>query len=1687
MFRRFGFRWSRGPLRQARGCPAAAAAAEGLERRVLLTAFWEGDVSDLWSDENNWAGGVTPAEDAVVVFPANASRKTSTNDLGELDLLKVTIQGSGYTVGSAGGTNVITFTGDGLVTENVPAGGTNTWNAALDTATDTTFVIVAFDSTLVFGGPLGGSSGGTVAKAGQGTLEMTAANPDFLGSFQLNDGTLRVDDAEALGPAGGSDGDTFATNLTTIELAAGADGGDEVLHVGDGVLQADATLAWDGQIDLNNPERIIVPAGVVLTLNDELGGDSIDKEGDGTLALAGGYSIGSGSTVEDGVLSFRSDGSTGAITVDSGAAVNLQGGADVNASGTLSLNGAGSGSGALLNVSGTNSWDGTVQAVTNTTIGSSAGTLTIDGTLNTGSPTGRVVTFDGAGNTTVDGAVTGNGSVVKNGGGTLVFAGTALNTYPGNTTVNAGVLNIRKASALGGTTNGTTVDAGAVLQLQGSISVGAESLRIEGAGPGGAGALLNVSGTNTWGGPVTLNNAAATIGSTSGRLTINGAVDNDGFLLTVAGEGDVDLNGVVSDTGGLTKTGNGTLTLDAANTYGGATNIDDGAIELEDPSGLGGTASGTTVASGAALRLAGAGAVGAERLTLNGTGVAADGALLNVSGANTWAGDVVLSTASRIGVDGGSLTISGRVTGAGGLTKVGPQALTLSGPNDYTGATTVSAGQLVARGSSALGATGAGSSTTVGTTARLTFGPPAAGNANVTFNEGLVLNGTLDALSNGAFTSTWAGPVLLNGAPTLTASATTPYTISGQVSGNGGPVKEGVGTVILGGTADNVWLGVTRVNAGVLALNKTVGQDAVSTANLIIGRADHTGGATVLLLADNQIPDTAAVTINGTGLLDLDGRSDTVGPVTLAGGDIATGTGLLTLDGNVTAHSVTISPPPNVVVNDPVITGRVALGSAAGRVFDVGPATGLSGSTLRIEATVSGAGGLTKNGIQTLVLAGTADNTYAGTTQVNAGTLVLAKSNGRNAVGPTLVVGDNVLNGTALPIDVVRWDNDNQVPDGAVVTVNASGVLRLNNNNETIGPVTLHGSLVETGTGLLTLNGTLTARASDEGPDPARPARITGRLDLGPASAFTGRDFEVQNGPGDLDLVVSAPVSGGVDLNKRGTGGLELAGANTHTGRTGVFGGELFVTGSTGDVRAQLSDVGGHGTVGALTAITLGAVTPGTLTDTTGRITAAGNVSFGDDSRFEVDLAGVGAGNSYDQLRVGNLAAVNLGDADGSPEQVNLVVRLAAGFDPVAGNVFRIIDQFGAQPVAGEFFQRPEGSTFTVGTETFRISYRGGDGNDVTLTVPGGPAANLPPNTPALTDSPDPVAAPNPLTLSAFGVSDPDAGDTIASVAFFRESNGIDGLQVGTGGDTPLGTDTSSTGGYNVTVNTTGLPGGTYTYYARSTDNHGANSNPAQTTNTVQGSTNEPPRVTGVFVNSTGWTTAFRNHLQSTGRGEAAFGFAVAGGAEQLNELPWTNLNQIAVRFSENVVVQQNDLQVRGVNRATYAINNFVYDNVSFTATWTLAGAVANDKLLIDLDGDAAAGVADGLNLLMDGEWTGVADTFPSGDGTAGGDFRFQLNVLPGDVDRSGGGVNSADVVQTRNRQLTSTTVLGTAPNTYSVFHDVNGSGGINSQDVILVRNRQLRRLPAANPASAGLITPETTDRRRSTRMENRE
>jgi hypothetical protein len=81
--------------------------------------------------------------------------------------------------------------------------------------------------------------------------------------------------------------------------------------------------------------------------------------------------------------------------------------------------------------------------------------------------------------------------------------------------------------------------------------------------------------------------------------------------------------------------------------------------------------------------------------------------------------------------------------------------------------------------------------------------------------------------------------------------------------------------------------------------------------------------------------------------------------------------------------------------------------------------------------------------------------------------------------------------------------------------------------------------------------------------------------------------------------------------------------------------------------------------------------------------------------------------------------------------------------------------------------------------------------------------SNSSPVVTSLSDSPDSVVQGATLTLTAVA-SDPDPGDAVDKVEFYRDSNGNGSLDVGT--DSLLGTDTSSSGGWTWSGSTASFP-----------------------------------------------------------------------------------------------------------------------------------------------------------------------------------------------------------------------------------------------------------------------------------------
>ncbi len=190
---------------------------------------------------------------------------------------------------------------------------------------------------------------------------------------------------------------------------------------------------------------------------------------------------------------------------------------------------------------------------------------------------------------------------------------------------------------------------------------------------------------------------------------------------------------------------------------------------------------------------------------------------------------------------------------------------------------------------------------------------------------------------------------------------------------------------------------------------------------------------------------------------------------------------------------------------------------------------------LTFTQAVSGVGGLTKTDPGTLILGGTAANTYGGTTHVSGGTLVLDKPDGTTAIPGDISVqaASNTIQG------VLQLGANNQIADSANVTLNQStgtgtpnGLFALNGFHDTIG------SLSSTGGAGIVQNG-------------AAAGSSTLTIDAALSSSnFTGL---IQDG-GAASLALSL----------LGTQGLTLTGASTYSGGTTVSGGSLIVNNATG-------------------------------------------------------------------------------------------------------------------------------------------------------------------------------------------------------------------------------------------------------------------------------------------------------------------------------------------------------------------------------------------------------------------------------------------------------------------------------------------------------------------------------------------
>ncbi|MBK9180828.1 MAG: cell wall-binding repeat-containing protein [Acidimicrobiales bacterium] len=276
---------------------------------------------------------------------------------------------------------------------------------------------------------------------------------------------------------------------------------------------------------------------------------------------------------------------------------------------------------------------------------------------------------------------------------------------------------------------------------------------------------------------------------------------------------------------------------------------------------------------------------------------------------------------------------------------------------------------------------------------------------------------------------------------------------------------------------------------------------------------------------------------------------------------------------------------------------------------------------------------------------------------------------------------------------------------GGVIAVDTFGFLRVTNSaalgntasgTDTSGTLQLVGPL-SVAEPLVLSSGTL--QSSRVGTN-ATSASLSGPVQLEGSNSVN-----VDEG---VDLTINGlvsfgplPIVGG--LTKGGNGTLVLTQPNTYDGPTAVNAGRLFVNGDqTGNtVTVAGGTLGGIGIVGTVTA-TGGMVAPGQVTPLTGILRATGNYDQQVGATFEVDVNGATPGTEHDQLRV-----------DGA---VNLAGPLKVVGTPAAGTTFVIVNKTSAGAVTGTFQNLAEGATLTSTTgAVFKITYKGGDGNDVVL------------------------------------------------------------------------------------------------------------------------------------------------------------------------------------------------------------------------------------------------------------------------------------------------------------------------------------------------------------------------------------
>jgi autotransporter-associated beta strand protein len=800
----------------------------------------------------------------------------------------------------------------------------------------------------------------------------------------------------------------------------------------------------------------------------------------------------------------------------------------------------------------------------------------------------------------------------------------------------------------------------------------------------------------------------------------------------------------------VTTSGAGTVVFDADNDYSGLTTVGSGStLEVRNAGGLGSNSVGTLVENAGSLLLNAGNATFSETLTLNGDGNAnSDGALHSVGGNVDYNGAVTLGSNATIRKEGGGdlefrggidtagfearfeavntiRVFDNAITGSGSVRKEESGTLEMRVNNSYTGTTVINDGVIDVNVTQGLGTTASGTTINGNGTLRL--------RGNVSIAENLVLNngdgeGGQGVLRNDADNNTLTGTITVNGTPRITVDSGTTLTLDGLVNGGGGFDKRDPGTLVLSQT--NTYGGVTTVEGGtiVVAANGALGTAAGGTTlnpntTVIFDFAgDYTSAENFTLWSGSTLANrnfdkalaSANIALVGDAMFD----SVTAGTTFSTGAAIDLGISNLTVVGNGdTVLSGTVSSA--AFVDDG--TGVFATPGLIETVYDINSVDNPFAAAILATSTQLGprAGYFTNNqgpwGIdgtdETIVYRGQfydADGIFSFAEQIDDGVLiqidgvtVLRNTSWNQATSTAITNGLNSNGGVG----------GNANPNGGTTQFGTGGwydfEVRFANGGGGEGAQNVQGWTTTFGFGL----------ANPATSDPDLLPGVDGSAG-GNHSELVGNNaaWVRAEDPGDASLF-RITLAGRAGVVKQGTGTLTLSGDNTYDGVTDVQAGTLLLnntsgsaTGSTDSniIVAAGATLGGNGSTDDAVSLA-GTLSPG---NSPGVLTT-GDFDFVDNSNYVVEIGGptAGVGAGFHDLLIAD--AVTIGNS------VALDLSSFGGYVPVVGDSFTLID---ADSVTGTFDGYAEGHTFTnfLGSGFDAVlTYSGGDGGDVVITVYG--------------------------------------------------------------------------------------------------------------------------------------------------------------------------------------------------------------------------------------------------------------------------------------------------------------------------------------------------------------------------------